>query len=134
MPFSSREQRKVDKYLLIDADIIYLKELDSKVSKLSMATLQLQKDSLTLAQCQEAVDFAREQVSLLKEVVTVNDDQSDEEDIDDEQKREHKRLKKELDGSVAAAGRRHLCHLCPQDMRTVDTLKGHQVQLSAWLV
>jgi hypothetical protein len=45
-------------------------------------------------------------VRLLKEVVTVNDDQSDEEVVEDEQKREQeqKRFKRELDERVAAAG------------------------------
>ena len=142
--FSPKEQRKINKYLLTDEDITFLTQLDSKMSKLNIATVQLQRDNLTLAQCQEAVDFVREQVpdivgmsnhlswdywkddldvddrgrklytsylftcglikiqqgrekeltkpeeracrSLLKEVVTVNDDQSDEEDITSKKK------------------------------------------------
>ena len=32
------------------------------MSKLIMTTVQLQKVNLTLAQCQEAIDFVREQV------------------------------------------------------------------------
>ena len=32
------------------------------MSKLNMTTVLLQKDNLTLAQCQEAIDFVREQV------------------------------------------------------------------------
>ena len=32
------------------------------MSKLNMTTVQLQKDNLTLAQCQEAIDYVREQV------------------------------------------------------------------------
>jgi hypothetical protein len=159
--FSRKEQTKINKYLLSDADIIYLKELDSKMSKLNMTTVLLQKDNLTLAQCQEAIDFVREQVpdivhtsnhlswdywkddldvddrgrklhrsyfftcgvikiqqgkekeltrpeeracmSLLKEVMTVNDDQNDEE-FEDEQKRDQKRFKRALDERIAAAG------------------------------
>jgi hypothetical protein len=50
-------------------------------------------------------------VRLLKEVVTVNDDQSDEEVVEDEQKREQeqKRFKRELDERVAAAGPESSC-------------------------
>jgi len=42
-------------------------------------------------------------MSLLKEVVTVNDDQNDEE-FEDEQKRDQKRFKRALDERIAAAG------------------------------
>jgi hypothetical protein len=162
--FSPKEQRKINKYLLADEEITFLTQLDSKMSKINITTVQLQRDNLTLAQCQEAIDFVREQVPdivdtsnhltwdywkddldvddrgrklntsylftcglikiqqgrekeltkpeeracvrLLKEVVTVNDDQSDEEVVEDEQKREQeqKRFKRELDERVAAAG------------------------------
>ena len=68
--FSSKSQRSISRRLLTETDMAHLVNLDKDLSKISVATQILQRDSLTLAQCQDIIDFVVQEVP---DIVSVSD-------------------------------------------------------------